>query len=116
MTQEGETITMFGDSGPEKLTYPASCIPNKNMFSVADTGNNCIKVFNQAGNFLYKFGNKEIKMVKGDWKQFPVLFKILSLMGHYNHSILVDTNIIVSTNCTTIGNKLLLVLWYNRLP
>ena len=50
MTQEGETITMFGDSGPEKLNRPTSCIPYKNMFLVADGDNNCIK------------GNKEIKM------------------------------------------------------
>ena len=46
-TQEGETITMFGDSGPEKLIHPTSCIPHKNMFLVADGGNDCIRV-----NFL----------------------------------------------------------------
>jgi len=58
MTQEGETITMFGDSGPEKLNHPASCIPYKNMFIVADRNSNCIKVFNQSGTFLYKFGKQ----------------------------------------------------------
>jgi len=58
MTQEGETITMFGDSGPEKLNHPTSCIPYKNMFLVADRGNSCIKVFNQSGPFLYKFGKE----------------------------------------------------------
>jgi len=56
MTQEGETITMFGDSGPEKLNHPRCCIPYKNMFLVADGGNNCIKVFDRSGTFLYKFG------------------------------------------------------------
>jgi len=56
MTQEGETITMFGDSGPEKLNYPTSCIPYKNMFLVSDGGNQCIKAFGQSGTFLYKFG------------------------------------------------------------
>jgi len=56
MTQEGETITMFGDSGPEKLKRPASCIPYKNMFLVGDGENNCIKVADQSGTFLYKFG------------------------------------------------------------
>ena len=50
---------MFGDSGPEKLNLPASCIPYKNMFLVADTGNHCIKVFDHSGTFLYKFGNHE---------------------------------------------------------
>ncbi|XP_020603627.1 protein lin-41-like, partial [Orbicella faveolata] len=58
MTQEGETITMFGDSGPEKLCYPTSCIPYKNMFLVAEGGNKCVKVFDQSGTFLYKFGKK----------------------------------------------------------
>jgi len=58
MTQEGETITMFGDSGPEKLDHPKSCIPYKNMFLVSDGGNNCIKAFDQSGTFLYKFGKE----------------------------------------------------------
>ena len=52
MTQEGETITMFGNSGQEKLNHPASCIPYKNMFLVSDEGNDCIKVFDQSGTFL----------------------------------------------------------------
>ena len=58
MTQEGETITMLGDSGPEKLNHPTSCIPYKNMFFVAELGNSCIKVFDQSGTFLYKFGKE----------------------------------------------------------
>ena len=62
MAQQGETITMFGDSGPEKLGRPTSCIPYKNMFLVADGGNDYIKVFDQSGTFLLKFGKKGIKM------------------------------------------------------
>ena len=58
MTQEGETTTMFGDSGPEKLNHPRSCVTYKNIFLVADGGNNCIKVFDQSGTFLYKFGKQ----------------------------------------------------------
>ena len=58
ITQEGETITMFGHSGPEKLNCPRSCIPYKNMFLVADAGNYRIKVFDQSGTFLYKFGKQ----------------------------------------------------------
>ena len=34
-----------------------------------------------------------------------VLFKTWSLRGHYNHSILVDANIMVSTNCPIIGER-----------
>ena len=58
MTQEGETITMFGDSGSEKLSHPTSCIPYKNTFLVCDRKNHCIKVFSQSGTFLYKFGKQ----------------------------------------------------------
>jgi len=58
MTQEGGETTMFGDSGPEKLNYPTSCIPFKNMFLVVDGGNHSIKSFGQSGTFLYKFGKE----------------------------------------------------------
>ena len=52
LSQEAETISIFGDSGPEKLNRPMSCFLNKNMFLVADGGNNCIKVFDQSGTFI----------------------------------------------------------------
>ena len=52
MTQEGDTIIMFGDRGPEKLNLPTSCIPYKNMFLVADGANGCIKVFDQKDKHL----------------------------------------------------------------
>ena len=58
LSQEGETISIFGDSGPEKLDRPRSCIPYKNIFRVADGGNNCSKVFDHLGTFLYKFGKQ----------------------------------------------------------
>ena len=67
MTQEGETTTMFGDSGPEKLNHPTSCITYKNMFLVADSDNNCIKVFDQSGTFLYKFGREGNQNGKLNW-------------------------------------------------
>ena len=58
LSQEGETVLIFGDSGTEKLKDPTSCIPFENRFLVADFGNNCIKVFDRSGTFLYKFGQK----------------------------------------------------------
>ena len=58
LSKEGETISIFGDSGPEKLNRPTSCIPYKNTFLVSDGGNDCIKVFDQSGTFLYKFGTQ----------------------------------------------------------
>ena len=56
LSQEGETILIFGDSGPEKLNKPISCIPYKDRFLVSDRGNNSIKVFDQTGTYLYEFG------------------------------------------------------------
>ena len=58
LSRERSTISMFGNSRPEKLNQPRSCILYKNMFLVADGGNNCIKVFDQSGTFLYKFGKQ----------------------------------------------------------
>ena len=58
LSQEGETILTFGDSGSEKLNKPTSCTPYKNKFLVTDSGNNCIKVFDQSGTFFYKFGKQ----------------------------------------------------------
>ena len=58
MSREGESISIFGDSGPEKLNQPTSCIPYKNMFFVSDRDNHCIKIFDQSGTFLYKFGKQ----------------------------------------------------------
>ena len=58
MSKGGKSIFTFGDSGPEKLSYPTSCIPYRKMFLVSDGGNGCIKAFDQSGTFLYKFGKK----------------------------------------------------------
>ena len=58
MSREEESISIFGDSGPGKLSYPTSCISYKNMFFVSDEGDNCIKTFDQSGTFLYKFGKR----------------------------------------------------------
>ena len=58
MSREGESISIFGDSGPGKLRCPTSCISYKNMFFVSDRDNHCIKTFDQSGTFLYKFGKQ----------------------------------------------------------
>lgn len=36
--------------------YLLSCVMYKNLLFVFDSWNNCIKVFNVLGMFLYKFG------------------------------------------------------------
>jgi len=58
ISKEGETHSIFGDSGPEKLNHPVGCIPLKNMFFVSDRDNHCVKAFDQSGTFLYKFGKQ----------------------------------------------------------
>ncbi len=58
LSKEGETIFIFGDSGPEKLNYPTCCIPYKNMFLVSDRNNNSIKVYDHSGTFMHKCGTQ----------------------------------------------------------
>ena len=58
MSKEGESIFTFGDKGPEKLLWPTCCTLYQNRFLVSDTGNHCIKAFDQSGTFLYKFGKE----------------------------------------------------------
>ena len=58
ISKEGETHSIFGDSGPEKLNRPTGCIFIKNMIFVSDRDSHYIKVFDQSGTFLYKFGKK----------------------------------------------------------
>jgi len=58
ISKEGETHSIFGDNGPEKLNHPVGCIPFKNMIFVSDRDNYCVKAFDQSGTFLYKFGKQ----------------------------------------------------------
>ena len=58
LSQKGETISIFGESGTQKLNNPTSGIPYKSIFFVAERSINCIKVFDQSGAFLYMFGKQ----------------------------------------------------------
>jgi len=58
ISKGAKTHSIFGDSGPEKLNHPVGCIPFKNMIFVSDRDNNCVKVFDHSGTFLYKFGKQ----------------------------------------------------------
>ena len=57
-TMDGEPVLKFGDSGPERLNNPSSCVCYEEKFIVTDLKNNCVKVFDGKGQFLYKFGGK----------------------------------------------------------
>ena len=58
MSKEGEALFTIGDSGPERLSKPCSCIPYKNIFLVTERDNHVIKVFDSSGTFQYEFGKK----------------------------------------------------------
>ena len=58
MSCQGETISIFGNFGAEKLKHPKSCLPYKNKFFISDTENHCIKAFDKSGAFLHKFGKQ----------------------------------------------------------
>ena len=57
-TMDGEPVFKFGDSGPERLDHPTSCVCYEEKFFVTDRNNNCVKVFDGKGRFLYKFGEE----------------------------------------------------------
>ena len=50
-----QVFTMDGDNGPERLDHPTSCVCYKEKFFITDKNNNCVKVFDERGQFLYKF-------------------------------------------------------------
>ncbi|PFX16060.1 E3 ubiquitin-protein ligase TRIM71 [Stylophora pistillata] len=55
-TMDGKPVLKFGNSGSERLDHPLGCICYEDKFIVTDTNNNCVKVFDRKGQFLYKFG------------------------------------------------------------
>ena len=56
LSEDGEPLFQFGNSGPVKLSKPTSCVYHEKQFIVSDWGNNCLKVFDNIGKFLYKIG------------------------------------------------------------
>ena len=58
LSQNGELLLKFGDSGPGRLSSPCSCIYQEDMFIVSEWGNHCLKVHNNSGTFLHKIGEQ----------------------------------------------------------
>ena len=58
LSQDGEPLLQFGNSGPERLCQPWSCIYHENKFIVSDRADNCLKVFDNTGKLLYKIGEE----------------------------------------------------------
>ena len=54
LSQDGEPLFKFGDTGPEKLKRPFGCIYHEKKFIVSDHDNNSVKFYDNSGKFLYK--------------------------------------------------------------
>ncbi|CAH3109833.1 unnamed protein product [Pocillopora meandrina] len=54
----GQSLYTLGEGEGEGLACPRHCIQYDKYLIVSDAGENCIKVFDINGNFLYKFGNE----------------------------------------------------------
>ena len=50
----------FGDIGDEKLSKHATSVFHNDMFFLTDPDNNCIKLFDNKGDFLYEIGKSSI--------------------------------------------------------
>ena len=57
-TMDGEPVFKLGNNGPERLDRPLDCVCYEEKFFVTEKNNNCVKVFDERGQFLYKFGEK----------------------------------------------------------
>ena len=69
LSQDGEPLFKFGDSGPEILNNPTACIYHESKFIISDWGDDCLKVFDNTGKFLYKIGEpgKDDGQLNGPW-------------------------------------------------
>ena len=54
LSQDGEPLFKFGDSGPEKLKRPFGCIYHENKFIVSNWDDDSVKFYDNTGKFLYK--------------------------------------------------------------
>ena len=54
LSQDGEPLFKFGDSGPEKLKCPSGCIYHENKFIVSDWDDDSVKFYDYTGKFLDK--------------------------------------------------------------
>ena len=55
-TPDGRFVMKIGGQG--SFSFPAHCVQCGEYFMVSDGKEHCIKVFNRAGHFQYKFGKK----------------------------------------------------------
>ena len=58
LSQDGQPLFQFGDSGPGKLNRLIECIYHVDKFIVSDYYNNFVKFYDSSGKFLYKIGEQ----------------------------------------------------------
>ena len=58
LSQDGQPLFQFGDSGPEKLNNLWLFIYHENKFIVSEWESDCLKVFDNTGKFLYNIGEQ----------------------------------------------------------
>ena len=88
LSQNGELLFKFGDSGPEKLNRPFECIYHDKKFIVSDYDNNSVKFYDNTGKFLYKI--KEPR--QGDEQLWGPWGLCLQKCGDHHNLLVCDTN------------------------
>ena len=87
LSQDGEPLFKFGDTGPEKLSKPAGCIYHENKFIVSDKEDHCLKVYDKSGKCLYKIGEKG----RGDGQLSGPWGLCVQKCGSYHNLIVCNT-------------------------
>ena len=54
LSQDGEPLFKFGDSGPEKLKCPSGCIYHQNKFIVSDWDDKSVQFYDNTGKIFFK--------------------------------------------------------------
>ena len=88
LSQDGEPLFQFGDSGPEKLTRPFGCIYHENKFIVSDWDDASVKFYDNTGQFLYTIG----KPRQGDEQLGRPWGLCLHKCGNHHNLLVCDRN------------------------
>ena len=90
LSRDGEPLFKFGDSGPEKLSKPKSCIYHENKFIVPDRDDNSVKFYDNTGRFLYKI--REPRQGNGQVRLGPGGLCVQKCVDHHNLLVCNRTN------------------------
>ena len=88
LSQNGEPLFKFGDSGPEKLKLPCGCIYHENKFIVSDWADNSVKFYDKTGKFLYKIREPR----QGDEQLWRPWGLCLHKCGDHHNLLVCDRN------------------------